>query len=370
MIKICFVKENMTIMDGVVRVLELVSNELAEEYEVHLLSICGEKDKMPMNLKKSIRFQILKEGNVHIRESLIVGIKGIRRYILKNKIDVVFAVGGGSLPATVLGSSFLNVRRVFCEHINLCTSLSHGTDAMIRKLCVPFMDRVVTLTDEDKKDYILQFQNLNSRNVIVIHNWMDEALLNEHVDYNSKSKKIITVGRICEQKGFDILVPIAADVLKNHPDWKWEIYGAGEDYDKINKMIEEYNMCENIEMMGMCKDVYERYKEYAFYAMTSRFEGLPMVLLEAKAQKLPVIAFDCKTGPGEIVRNEIDGILIEDGNISQYEKGLERLINNENMRIEFSKNSQGNINKFQKEAIVDQWKMMINNLVVLEEKTW
>lgn len=364
MIKLCFVKENMTIMDGVVRVLELLSNELAEEYEVHLLSICGERNKLPIKLKKQIKFKVLKDGNLHIRQTLIPGVKGIREYIQKERIDIVFAVGGGSLPATILGSSFLNVKKVYCEHINLYTSMQHKTDALIRKIFVPYVDRIVTLTEADRIAYLKRFKKFKQKEVVAIHNWMDSNLSNKSVKYNRDARKIISVGRICEQKGFDRLVEIASKVMKENQNWKWDIYGDGPDFEKINEMIKEKGLSDYVELKGNCNNIYSRYKEYALYAMTSRFEGLPMVLLEAKSQGLPIIAFDCKTGPNEIVRNGIDGILVKNNDIAKFQEILNELIKSPDLRSSFSNKSMENVDKFEKKNIVSQWQRLINDLVM------
>ena len=89
-----------------------------------------------------------------------------------------------------------------------------------------------------------------------------------------------------------------------------------------------------------------------------------MVLLEAKSQGLPIIAFDCKTGPNEIVRNGIDGILVKNNDIAKFQEMLNELIKSPDLRSSFSNKSMENVDKFEKKNIVSQWQRLINDLVM------
>ena len=88
------------------------------------------------------------------------------------------------------------------------------------------------------------------------------------------------------------------DVLKKNPDYKWLILGDGEDKEKLENKIKEYNLEDKLILKGKVSNVEDYYKNSALYVMTSRFEGLPMTLLEAKNFKLPIVSFDCQTEIG------------------------------------------------------------------------
>ena len=96
--------------------------------------------------------------------------------------------------------------------------------------------------------------------------------------------------------------------------------------------------------------------------MTSYYEGLPMVLLEAKANSLPIVSFDCYTGPSEIIRNDVDGYLIKNDDINEMIEKINLLIYDSEKRQKFSKNSRGNINKFKKEKIIKKWKELFEEI--------
>lgn len=362
MIKICMVKENMTIMDGVVRVLELLSEEFVQEYEVHMISICGRVSQMQATFSPKCHFRILKEGNLPLKDTIVSGAAELRKYLKKHNIDIVFSVGGSSLPVSILATRGMKIKTVFCEHINFVAASRDKTDRVIRKLLVPFTNRIVTLTEQDREVYLKNFSKRKESEVVSIHNWVDEKLLTESVSYNMQSKKIITVGRICEQKGYKELLDIAEQIFKQYPMWRWDIYGSGPQFEEIQKEIVERKLENYVVMMGNCKDIYKRYSEYAFYAMTSKYEGLPMVLLEAKAKGLPVISYDCMTGPKEIVRDEIDGFLIPMGDKEEFALKAMRLMEDEALRQRFSVEAKHNLGKFKKEKIMEQWRKLIFDL--------
>lgn len=362
MIKICMVKENMTIMDGVVRVLELLSKEFVKECEVHMISICGNNSQMQAAFSPKCHFKILQEGNLPLKKTIVSGAIELKKYLKKHSIDIVFAVGGSSLPVSILATRGMRIKTVFCEHINFAAASQDKTDYMIRKLLVPFANRIVTLTEEDRKIYLKNFRKRNKNEVLSIHNWVDEKLLAETILYKNQSQKIITVGRICEQKGYKELLEIAEEVFEQYPAWRWDIYGNGPQFEELQKEIVTRKLEKHVFLMGNCKDIYERYSEYAFYAMTSKYEGLPMVLLEAKANGLPIVSYDCMTGPKEIVRDGIDGFLVSAGNKKEFALKAMKLIEDETLRKKFSMESTNNLYKFKKEKIMEQWRKLIFDL--------
>ena len=114
--------------------------------------------------------------------------------------------------------------------------------------------------------------------------------------------------------------------------------------------------------MGLVNDIYERYKDYAIYVLPSYREGLPLVLLEAKANRLPVVSFDCVTGPREIITDGVDGFLIDCYNKQTMANKILDLIESNDLRIKMSKNSYINLDKFSKEKILNQWIELIEGI--------
>lgn len=159
-----------------------------------------------------------------------------------------------------------------------------------------------------------------------------------------------------------MLVEAAKLVLPKYPDWQWDLYGTGDTLDEIRKKIEEYGLEKQLILKGNVKDVYQVYGEYAFLVLPSYREGLPLVLLEAKALGLPMISFDITTGPNEIIKDGKDGYLIPPYDIQKMAERIEKFITDEEQRVSFSKNTEDGIEKFEKKQIYDQWVQLIEEL--------
>ncbi|MBR2432813.1 MAG: glycosyltransferase, partial [Clostridia bacterium] len=171
-----------------------------------------------------------------------------------------------------------------------------------------------------------------------------------------------TVGRISEEKGFDMLSEIAKRVFARCPDWEWHIMGDGPDREKLEAKIAEYALEKNIVMHGMVKNASESFGEYSIMALTSYREGLPLILLEAKAKKLPCVSFDVVTGPAEIIRDGVNGYLIPPYDCDAFADKLCALAESEELRQDFSDNALLDVDKFKKEKILKLWFELIEKL--------
>lgn len=177
-------------------------------------------------------------------------------------------------------------------------------------------------------------------------------------------KRIVTVGRADPVKGYEMLIQIAQIVQPFLKGWEWHIWGdfSGEYGLEIMKKSREKGLDNFVFFKGTAENMYEKYKEYSLYVMTSLYEGLPMVLLEAKANKLPIISFDCLTGPSEIIRDSIDGELIPVGDIENMAKSIILLANNPDKLNQYSDKTSDNLEKFSLESISRQWEKLLHSL--------
>lgn len=146
------------------------------------------------------------------------------------------------------------------------------------------------------------------------------------------SKKVISVGRYDEQKGYDMLIDAWEVVYRTYPDWNLFIYGDGVLKKDFEQSIKQKHLEQNIFLCAPVKDIEQKYLESSMYVMSSRFEGFGMVLIEAMACGLPCISFDCPHGPSDIIKDEIDGLLVENGNVQLLSQKICRLIQDDTLR--------------------------------------
>lgn len=217
-------------------------------------------------------------------------------------------------------------------------------------------DKFVVLTKEDR-DY---WGNLS--NIEVIPNFISElpqqrAVLNKKV--------CIAVGRLTYQKRFDDLIRIWQIINEQCPDWELKIYGSGELYSKLQTMIREFCLENSITIMPSTSHIDDVYRSSSILLLTSRYEGLPMVLLEAMSYGLPVVAYACKCGPRDLIENGVNGMLVQEGNIKDFADKTIRLLKNPQMIDQIGNNAFKMAVNYSKDNIIRKWIDLFNGLVCI-----
>ena len=361
MLNICFLSGDMSRTGGTERVLSIIANELSKQknkFNIHILSITNENNTSYFNLENEIKNdRILKSKDVNFKKQYFQVVKGIRHYIKENNIDILIDVEVIASLFSIPATRFTKTKLISWEHFNFYEDNGSHLRIYARKLAARFSNCIITLTEHDKQNYL---NNLDIKGKVeYIYNPIEEV---DDMECNIKSKQIISVGRLTYQKGFDMLCDVAKVVLKDNKGWKWLILGDGEDKDKLRSKIKEYGLENKLILKGNVSNVEEYYKNSSLYVMTSRFEGLPMTLLEAKTYKLPIVSFNCLTGPSEIVKNSVNGYLINPENVEAMSNKLNILMNDENKIKEFSNNAQIDIEKFKLKPIIERWEKVLISL--------
>ncbi|MGL4904470.1 MAG: glycosyltransferase, partial [Cetobacterium sp.] len=210
----------------------------------------------------------------------------------------------------------------------------------------------IILTNQDLENWS------NKSNIEVIPN----ALTFESSEVSSlKNKKIISLGRYNSEKGYDILIDIWKNVEKVNKEWVLEIYGDGELKEEYEYKIKKLKL-KNIFLKTSVKNVKEKLLESSMYVMSSRREGLPMVLLEAMTCGLPLISFNCKSGPAELIQENVNGFLIPLFDIQKFSERILELIQNEDKRQEMGIQSKILSNNFKEDKIMNKWRDLFEKL--------
>lgn len=181
---------------------------------------------------------------------------------------------------------------------------------------------------------------------------------NSHHD----SKNIIFVGRLEYEKGVDRLIDIWEGIYRNNIDWSLHIYGIGTMGNKLRDLI-KIKKLKNIFIHQPVSDIKSRYLESSILILTSRYEGFGLVLIEAMSCGLPCISFDCPYGPRNIIKNNINGFLVENGNIKDMIENIQILINDKSLRIKMGKEAVITAQSYQPEYIMQQWNELFKGLI-------
>ena len=217
------------------------------------------------------------------------------------------------------------------------------------------VDRIVSLTEGDAQEW----STINKR-VTVIPNVV-HLNTNKNVS-TTEAKKVIFVGRFAKQKGLPSLLEIWDRVHERHDDWQLNIYGEGELKDWLLEEIEKnHNKC-NIYVHEPTDHVFDKYCESSIFILTSDYEPFGLVIPEAMSCGLPVIAFDCKYGPADIITDGKDGWLIAEGDINGFADKICRLIERPEERIEMGHNGIASVERYKASVIMPLWMDLFNSI--------
>lgn len=217
-------------------------------------------------------------------------------------------------------------------------------------------DKFVVLTYEDK-DY---WGNLS--NIAVIPN----AAMNMSGHFSDVTHhRIIAVGRLDYQKGFDRLIQAWDIVQKNrkYNDWHLDIFGQGEWHDMLQNMIKERGLSETAHINKPTNSIGSEYAQSSLIVMTSNYEGFGMVLVEAMACGVPAIAFDCKCGPSDIIKDGENGLLVHNGDIEGLAEAMMEVMDDENYRKMLSQNARKVVATYSEETVMSKWIALFDSLV-------
>ncbi len=363
--KIVFITSNLSQTGGLQMVTANLANEFAKKYKYNIdiinLGIKYGDEKYELNPNINVKYVGIDNSNCKNKFDLIknlinsyIRLKNYIKLNCKNKNQVIIGMGTGVsylLPYiynkknnTIIGTQHNPVR-----HTKLMD--------IFRKITIAKMDHYVVLDKDTKIDMEI---NCKLKDIKIIPN-----PLTIKVDEKSKldSKIVLAVGRLTKQKGFDLLLESWKIVSSKHNDWNLVIVGEGEEYESLNNKIKNIGIEESVSIKPFTRDIQQYYKNSSIFVLSSRYEGFGLVVLEAQAFGIPVVAFNCPTGPRNIINDGIDGYLVEAENIDKLAKQIIMLIKDKNIRTKVGENAINNIEKFKIENIMKQWNSLISDLI-------
>ncbi len=208
-------------------------------------------------------------------------------------------------------------------------------------------NNVVVLTKKDEVCYKRHKINVN-----IIPNGIS---LPENNGNKTRKNVICSIGRLDPPKKFDVLISVFSRIHKKYPEWNLEIYGKGLLHDELQAQIDTLGLTDVCKLLGITNDVNSVLQKNSIFVVSSIYEGFSIVLIEAMSNGIACVAFDCPTGPGEIITDKFDGLLVENQNQEALYEAIEKLINNQELRDGLGKNAIESVKKYSIENIGKQW---------------
>ncbi|RUT03109.1 amylovoran biosynthesis protein AmsD [Dulcicalothrix desertica PCC 7102] len=294
----------------------------------------------------------------------------LRQAIISTKPDIVLSHLTSTNILTIV-SLFHSKLPVFVTEHSDPKMFSYGRIwELLRRLSYPYADRVVSVSKgvDCAFDWLAKSKRAVIYNPFILPNKQDNKeiinFLNRDVDPGKKW--VVAMGRLLPQKGFDILLSAFAKIAHLHPDWQLLILGKGELYDELEEMKENLGLSGKVVFVGVINNPFAILKRAKLFVMSSRHEAFPMALGEAMACGLPVISTDCHSGPREIIRDGIDGILVPSEDVLSLAKTMDHLMSDETIRQRLSTYAPEVTERFSIEKILSEWENLFK-LVLLEK---
>jgi glycosyltransferase involved in cell wall biosynthesis len=327
-------------------------------YNVSILSLYDGKSPF-FQLKSSVKlFEIFPQNQSFRRHTPYI-VRQVRKYVAENQIDILVSVETILCAYSVPALFFVKkTKHIAWEHFNYEANFGLLIRKVARQLAAIFCDKIIVLTNRDRS---LWHKNTLAKNkLLCIPNVAFPKEITSN-NYELREHLVIAVGRLTYQKGFDMLLNAWNNIAEKVGDWKLLIIGSGEDAKKLEEYICKNNLSKSAKIIAATAEIDSYYNRASIFCLSSRFEGLPMVLIEAQQFGLPIVAFDCNTGPAEVVDDKVNGILCKPNDISSLCDGLMTCIDNQNLRLSYSKQAYASANKFDKDVIYATWLKLLTN---------
>jgi len=178
------------------------------------------------------------------------------------------------------------------------------------------------------------------------------------------AKSIVAVGRLHQQKGFDVLIEAFSKCVRKHPGWRLVIFGEGPEREMLESLVSRLGLEGKVSLPGRVRNPERVIGAAEIFVLSSRYEGFPNALLEAMTCGLPVIATDCHSGPAEIIRDGEDGLLVpveDSGTISGV---LIRLMDDPDERNRLGGNARTSVERFSLPNVMEKWEDLIRRVVL------
>ena len=275
-------------------------------------------------------------------------LRWVRAQVRAFRPDWVMTNGLNVGVLTILANPDYKKQVIACDHNHFGNA--SGLWNRLRKIAYRDIGHIVSLTREDLPLY----QAVNPRSVCIYN----PVSLTSAPGSFARNRQVLAVGRHTRQKGFDLLLEAWQQVVKAHPDWTLTIVGEGDETPSLKKQIQQLDIGETVHLHPFSDNIASYYQNSNLFVLSSRFEGLSLVLIEAIAMGVPVVAFSCKTGPREVLEQG-GGMLVEAENVSRLAQTIIYFIEHPETWDPMSEAGKENAQRFTHDNYFAQWEALL-----------
>ncbi len=350
---------------GAERVMSIMANYWAEHgWDITFITLDDGSAPPFFTLHEQVRQRALGvlRDSENIFSALLNNCKrlwALRQVISEERPDAVISFLDTTNVLTLLATRGLRVPVIVSEHIDPHHYRIKQAWGLLRQRVYPWADRVVVLTER-----VLEFFPPALRpKLVVIPNPVVLSSPGEGEGFKlAPGKWIVAMGRLAEQKGFDMLLQAFATLHERHAEWCLAILGEGPLRGELETLRDRLGLTNRVFLPGRVDAPEATLAQASLFVLSSRFEGFPMALCEAMALGLPVVAFDCPTGPREIIRDGVDGVLVPPENPVLLAAAMERLMDDPDTRQRLAARAPEVAERFALEKVMAMWETLLTEV--------
>jgi glycosyltransferase involved in cell wall biosynthesis len=221
----------------------------------------------------------------------------------------------------------------------------------------PKLDALVVLTEQDRDAYR---QLLDGS--VPVHRIPNTVRPLPGAKADLSAKTVYAAGRFRYQKGFELLIPAWAETAKAHPGWRLRLRGRGHLKSRLRGLVEEHGLEDSVTIEGPAENIGSDMAEASVFVLSSRFEGFPLILLEAMSKGMGIVSFDCPTGPADIVDDHRNGLLVPAEDVAGLARAIHEIVADEELRHRLAAAAVETAQEYTIEAIGPLWEELFGEL--------
>ena len=340
----------------------LIKGWVKAGHRVRIVTL-GKAEKQAYRLPEDVQIRSLGQGASIW--STFKKLLRLREQIKDFKADYVISFQYKVNVLTLLAAIVLPIPIIVAEHNNPANESVTPLWKNLRAIFYKRAHRVIALTQRGLNYFPEEIRQRGC----VIENPLAEEFMQEVQKPKSQRpmKRVIAMGKLSRQKGFDLLLRAFAKSIDRKPDWRLVIFGEGSEGPQLERLISELKLQDKVELKGVTSSPREELLNSDLFVLSSRWEGFPCVLAEAMACQLPVIAFDCPTGPAELVEHGRNGLLVRNGNVSALAQAMSSLMGDEDKRRALSLAAVSVRERLTPKKILQRWDEQVFQEVICQK---
>lgn len=340
---------------GIERMTVDLANLLSTNYDVSIVVLNPfVREQSPYTINSSVKVSSLGlyfHNNLNFKIFNIDNIKKLRNHLKQEHPNVLITVATSLVRISGFAVRGLKIKHLAWEHFNLRAGSVVGS--IFKLFATHMVSKTIVLTNAD----CVEYKKYYSPHIYVVPNFTQ---IGSNAPSRCENKVLLAVGRHAYQKGFDLLLKAWSKV--NAPGWQLRIVGSGEDRINNEELAQELGLTDTVEFKDSTPHIAEEFQNASCFVLSSRFEGLVLVLIEAKMMGLPCVSFKCPCSPEEIIKDGEDGILVEKENINALAETLTKILSDRDKLKQLGKKGrQDALKRYSPAAVANQWIELIES---------